>query len=231
MRLKELFEKSLYIIREAKATYNNLGLMWGGGKDSTLMLYIAREAFLGNMPIPIIFLDTTYQFKETYNFIRVLKKLWNLNVIYAQNREALIKGISPFSNSKFECCTQLKTNNLLNTIKEHNFDALIFGIRHDEHPIRGKEYYFSLRDIPEHTRVHPMLHWSEQDVWCFIRKYDVPYNPLYDRVVNNKRYRSLGCYPCTEPIGSKEYKNHGERSGRSQNKEKIMERLRALGYM
>lgn len=231
MSIKMLFEKSVYIVREAKTEYNNLALMWAGGKDSTLMLYITREAFLGEVTIPIVFLDTTFHFRETYNFIRMLKKRWNLDLIYAQNRQALTKGTSPFSNSKFECCTKLKTDNLLKTIKDHHFDALMFAIRHDEHPIRGKEYHFSPRDIPEHMRVHPILHWTEQDVWSFIKKYNVPYNPLYDRVIKGKRYRSLGCWPCTEPLSDEEYKALGERGGRSQDKEKLMERLRALGYM
>jgi len=232
-RLRDLFNKSVYIIREARFQFKNIGVMWAGGKDSTTMLYIIREAFLGEIPFKVIFLDTTFQFRETYEFIRTVRKLWGLDVIYAQNRDALAKGVSPFNTSRFECCTKLKTDNLLKTIKDYSFDALMFAIRHDEHPIRGKESWFSPRDSPDHIRIHPILHWEENDIWRFIREYDIPYNPLYDRVINGKKYRSLGCYPCTEPISDEEYEALGERGGRSQDKEseEIMERLRALGYM
>lgn len=228
--MREPFQESVYIMREAKANYKNLGLMFAGGKDSMLMTYIAREAFYGDLPT-LIFLDTTFAFRETVEFIRNLTKMWKLPIIRAQNREALTKGMNPWDFSKMECCTKLKTDALHTCIKNHGFDALMFAIRWDEHPIRGKELYFSERDVPAHMRVHPMLHWSEQDVWNFIRKYNVPYNPLYDRVVHGKRYFSLGCWPCTEPLSDEEYKKLGERGGRSQDKSRIMERLKALGYI
>lgn len=217
-------------MREAKATFKNLGLMWAGGKDSTLMLYIAKEAFYNQLP-KVVFLHTTYAFRETLEFIRRISKHWNFKVVYAQNRQALTEGVNPHTRPHLECCTRLKTDALHQCIKEHGFDALMFGIRWDEHPIRGKELYFSERDVPTHMRVHPMLHWTEQDVHRFMRKHNVPYNPLYDRVVNGKKYRSLGCWPCTTPLSDAEYSVLGERGGRCQDKEGIMERLRVLGYM
>jgi len=230
-REKYLFNTSIYIIREARATYKNLGIMWAGGKDSTLMLYLAREAFLGIIPCKVIFIDTTFQFRETYEFIERISEEWKLDLVRYRNFEALARGVNPWDYDRHYCCSKLKTEALLNCIKEFNFDALMFAIRWDEHPVRGKETYYSPRYVPKHMRIHPMLHWSEQDVWSFIKKYNVPYNPLYDRVIDGKRYRSLGCYPCTEPLSDEEYRRLGERGGRSQDKEKIMERLRALGYM
>lgn len=228
--LNVLFDKSVHIMREAKAKYSKLGLMWAGGKDSTLMLYIAREAYYNQLP-PIVFLDTTYAFRETKEFIRNLSKVWKFKIVYAQNREALAKGVGPKNCSHLECCTCLKTDALNQCIKNHKFDALMFGIRWDEHPIRGKELYFSERDVPAHMRVHPILHWTEDDVWSFTELHGVPINPLYNRVIGDKRYRSLGCYPCTTPLSNSEYASVGERGGRSQDKERIMERLRVLGYM
>jgi len=230
MLLKNSYNKSIYIIREARTRFTNLALMWGGGKDSTLMLYLTKEALYNNLP-SIIFLDTTFAFRETKEYIRIISKLWNFNLIYFQNREALSKGINPWNYSKIECCTKLKTDALNQCIQKYNFDGLMFGIRWDEHPIRGKEKYFSSRDVPCHMRVHPILHWSEEDVWRFIKKYNIPYNPLYDRIINDKKYKSIGCYPCTKPISQEEYLELGERGGRSLDKEKIMERLRSLGYM
>lgn len=229
-RLKELFNKTVFILREAKARYNKLGLMWAGGKDSTLMLYVARAAFYDQLP-SVVFLDTTFAFRETKNFMRQVSETWKFKLVYAQNREALSKGCSPWNCSKMECCTKLKTDALHQAIEQHGFDALAFGIRWDEHPIRGKEVYFSVRDVPDHMRVHPMLHWSEEEVWIATRQWGIPVNPLYGYTVQGKRYRSLGCYPCTEPLSDEEYASVGERGGRSQDKEKIMERLRALGYM
>ncbi len=102
--VNKLFSKSVNIIREAKARYNNLALMWAGGKDSTLMLYITKEAFFGKVPMPVVFVDTTFQFRETYDFIRIIKNLWGFNIIRVQNRDALMKGTSPFSTPTLECC-------------------------------------------------------------------------------------------------------------------------------
>lgn len=225
-----LYQKTIHLLREAKATYKNLALMWAGGKDSTLMLYLAKQAYYGQLP-PVVFLDTTFAFRETKEFIRTVSKLWNIDLIYAQNRQALSEGCNPWTLSHMECCTKLKTDALHQCISEHGFDALMFGIRHDEHAIRGKEKVWSPRDVPEHMRVHPILDWSEDDVWEFTKKHDVPINPLYNRRVEGKRYYSLGCYPCTKPMLPTDYEALGERGGRSQDKEQIMERLRALGYM
>jgi phosphoadenosine phosphosulfate reductase len=94
------------------------------------------------------------------------------------------------------------------------------GIRWDEHPARSSETYFSPRE--DHMRVHPILHFTEKDVWSYIRRNNVPYNPLYD-----KGYRSLGAKIDTEPVADPDAP---ERAGREKEKEKIMERLRELGY-
>ncbi len=224
------YNRSIHILREAKAEYPKLALMWAGGKDSTLMLHLARDAYYNELPT-VIFLDTTYAFRETLQFIRSLRRHWRLPLVYAQNREALCEGINPWSHSHLECCTKLKTDALHQIIERLNLDALCFAIRHDEHTLRGKEQHFSPRDLPDHMRIHPILHWTEPDVWNYIHKYDVPVNPLYNRRVGGKRYYSLGCYPCTSPLTPSEHASFGERGGRTQDKEQIMERLRALGYM
>ena len=228
--MNSAYNQSIGLLREAKATYNKLGIMWAGGKDSTLMVYLAREAYYGDMP-PVIFLDTTYAFRETREFIRTLSKQWNLPLLYAQNREALTHGVTPWTHSHLECCTKLKTDAMHTCIQTQGFDALMFGIRHDEHALRGKEQWFSPRDVPDHMRIHPILHWTEADVWAFIKQHDVPVNPLYNRRIENKRYYSIGCYPCTAPLSPEEHALLGERGGRSQDKERCMERLRVLGYM
>lgn len=290
--LKELEEKSIFIIREVKARFKNPAVMWSTGKDSTCMLALIRKAFYGEIPFPVVHLDTSYKFPEIYEFRDRIAKDWNLNLIIGRNEKALKKGTSPEKKSRFNCCTKLKTEALKMVLKKYKFDALIMSIRHDEHFIRNMERYFSPRDkefkwrffrpkteteIKEgdapfvseqlvelynlfqtdfgpgcsHVRVHPILQWTELDVWRFIKKENIPINSLYlaDYVekkygLKNKRYRSLGCMKCTEPMISKaktideiieelRETDVEERSGRSQDKEseEIMRKLRVLGYM
>jgi len=261
--LKKLEEKSISIIREAMTQFKNPAVMWSMGKDSTALLWLMRKALFGKLP-PVIHIDTGRKFPEMYEFRDKLAKEWNLNLIIAKNQQALDSGVS--EKNKFECCTKLKTEALKKCLEKHNFDALFLAIRRDEHGIRAKERYFSPRNKqfkwdyknqpPEmwdlfkgifedgtHFRVHPILHWKEIDIWEYMKKEKIPANPLYF-AKKGKRYRSLGCIPCTSPIDSKaddidkiikEIKETkvAERSGRSQDKEKeyMMQKLRALGYM
>ncbi len=280
--LKELEKKSIFIIREAKAQFKNPAVMWSTGKDSTAMLTLIRKTFYGEIPFPVIHLDTNFKFPEIYKFRDKIAKEWNLNLIVGKNEEALKVGTSPKTTSKFDCCTALKTEALRLVLKKYKFDALIMSIRRDEHEMRNIERYFSPRDkelkwhfvrpktkeelkggdapfVSEqqvelwnlyqsdfgpncsHVRVHPILHWTELDIWRFIKRENIPLNPLYFSV-NGKRFRSLGCMTCTSPIKSnaknideiiEELKTTDieERAGRSQDKEQIMRRLRSLGYM
>jgi sulfate adenylyltransferase subunit 2 len=287
--LKDLVEKSVYIIREAAAQFKNPALLWSTGKDSTTMLSLIRESFYGEIPWPVIHIDTGKKFKEIYEFRDSLAKEWGIRLIIAKNEEALKIDMSPVNASRFECCTALKTMALQNVIRDRGFDAIIVSIRRDEHGIRSKERYMSPRDRDfrwrvyrekfdgdsglealqdaelsgwgifesdfgpdtNHVRVHPLLHWTELDVWRYVKERNLPFNPLYrsDYVekaygVRERRYRSLGCRPCTTPIVSKAstideivreimLSNEEERAGRAQDKESmyIMEQLRALGYM
>ncbi|MCL5433698.1 MAG: sulfate adenylyltransferase subunit CysD [Candidatus Marsarchaeota archaeon] len=257
--LNELESKSIYIIREARNKFKNIAALWSMGKDSTTMLALARKAFLGKIPFPVIHIDNGIDFPETYKFREDLAKKWNLDLIVAKSE------IKP-ELSGFSCCGSNKTEALKEVMSEHNFDALIVSIRRDEHGIRAKERIFSPRDQsfkwdyknqPEeiwnnytssldkkgHIRVHPLLDWNEIDIWNYIKREKIPINPLYISR-NNYRYRSLGCTHCTVPIKSNaknvneiikelETTNIEERSGREQDKEKeyVMEKLRSLGYM
>ena len=265
LELKDLENRSIYILREAYAEFKKLGVLWSTGKDSTTMLWLCHKAFFGKIPFPVIHIDTTYKFKQMYAFRDNLAKEWGMNLIVARNDQAIRDGVGP-KDGKFECCTKLKTEALKNCLDEHGFDALILAIRRDEHGIRAKERYFSPRDsdfrwnykdqplemwdqyqgITEdetHTRVHPILHWRELDVWEYVKVEGIPINPMYF-AKDGKRYRSLGCEPCTFTIGSDAKTTDeiveelrvtkiAERSGRAQDKEKAftMQKLRALGYM
>ena len=264
--LDELENKSIYIIREAYKQFGKVTLLWSIGKDSTVLLWLCKKAFFGKLPFPVMHIDTTYKFPEMYAFREKYAKEWDLNLIVEKNKEALEKGIGYSSHDSLTVCTELKTNALKIGIDKHNFKALFVGIRRDEHGIRAKERVFSPRnkefkwnykDQPpelwdqykskqkheEHIRVHPLLGWTELDVWEYIKRENIPTCELYF-AKDGKRYRSLGCMPITKPIESNandidkiihEIKTSdvGERSGRAQDKEEAnaMQKLRSLGYM
>jgi len=265
-RLDELEARSIYIIREAYNNFDDVAALWSAGKDSTTLAWLCKKAFFGDIPFPMIYIDTGFHFDKMYDFRDELADKWDLDLKIAYNDEADEEDVGPDENLK--CCNLRKTEALKNVIDEEGFDALFLGIRRDEHGIRAKERYYSPRDDEfewdyedqppemwgqyktkkeeeEHIRVHPLLHWTEVDIWRYIKREDLPVNPLYfaeEKDGKMKRFRSLGCEPCTTPVESDitsvdgmidEIKEteEGERSGRSQDKEKIMQKLRALGYM
>jgi sulfate adenylyltransferase subunit 2 len=263
--LSHLENKSIYIIREAYSQFRHIAMLWSIGKDSTTLLWLARKAFFGEIPFPVIHIDTGYKLRQIYEFRGRISQEWNLDLIISRNEEAISQGMSK-ECGHLECCNQLKTEALKKTLAEHQFKALLLGIRRDEHGIRAKERYFSPRDASftwdyknqpaelwdyyasgeragHHLRVHPLLHWTELDVWQYIRREGIPVVDLYF-AKNGRRYRSIGCEPCCEPVESsarslnmivRELKKTrvAERSGRAQDKEDpyTMQKLRSLGYM
>jgi len=263
--LDRLEGQSIFVIREAYYQFKKVAMLWSIGKDSTTLLWLARKAFYGSLPFPVLHIDTGYKFKEIYEFRSQYAKKWGLDLIVCQNREAKESGVGPHKE-KLECCTQLKTIALKQAILEHGFKALYLGIRRDEHGIRAKERVFSPRDEDfewnykdqppelwdqyktkatdeEHLRIHPLLGWRELDVWRYIQRENIPITPLY-LTKNGKRYRSIGCETCCNPIDSQastideivkelETTRISERSGRAQDKESayMMQKLRSLGYM
>lgn len=263
--MDELESKSIYIIREAYKQFRKIAMLWSIGKDSSTLLWLCRKAFFGKIPFPIMHIDTSYKFPEMIQWRDTYAKKWGLKLIVAQNKESLKAGMGP-SKDKLACCTALKTEALKQTIAKHQFKALLLGIRRDEHGIRAKERVFSPRDQnfqwnykdqpPElwdqykskqteeqHIRVHPLLHWTELDVWEYVKREKIPITDLYF-AKNGKRYRSIGCKCCCNPIDSDadninkivhELKttNTAERAGRAQDKENAytMQKLRSLGYM
>jgi len=216
--LEEKEKESRKLLKEAieKFGMEKVAVAWSGGKDSTTVLHLIKQEFK-KVIIPVVFIDTSVKFKEIYSFRDKLAKEWNLNLIIVKNEEAL-KTIK-IAQNKEECCYLLKTIPLREAITSHGWQALITAVRWDEQEARKNETYFSRRETPPHTRIHPILHFRELDIWAYIRKYNIPYCELY-----HKGYRSLGCAPCTK-IGGE-----AERAGRDKNKEEIMQRLRGMGY-
>ena len=290
--LQQLENKSIHIFREAYANFKNLCMLWSIGKDSTVLLWLARKAFLGHVPFPLVHIDTAYKIPEMIEYRDRLAKEWKLNMVYGQNEEAL-ENKQTFQDGNVDrltCCRLLKTDALKHTLDgswkryrmnhetgEYEVDkntepytGVIVGARSDEEGSRSKERYFSPRDEesiwdigdqpPEfwnqyktdfapgtHLRVHPLLDWTELNIWEYIKRENIPTVSLYYDQGEGKRYRSLGCWPCTFPIESKSknideiieelssgaLKNIAERSGRAQDKEDGggLETLRRDGYM
>lgn len=263
--LDALESQSMYIFREAFQSLDKLAMLWSVGKDSNVLLWLARKAFLGHVPFPVVHVDTSYKIPEMITFRDRMAKEWGLDLIVGQNIKALEAGMGP-EKGKVICCSALKTEGLKATLAEHGFTGVFAGIRRDEEGTRSKERVFSPRgenaewdfrnQPPEfwdqfktefapgtHLRIHPLLHWTEIDVWRYIQREEIPVLDLYFSK-NGKRYRSLGCAPCTAPVESEaatldeiitelETTRVSERSGRAQDQETedAFERLRTEGYM
>jgi sulfate adenylyltransferase subunit 2 len=266
--LDSLESQSVYILREAHRKFKRLAMLWSIGKDSSVLLWLARKAFFSHVPMPCVHVDTSYKIPEMIQFRDQKVKEWNIDMVIGQNKAALAAG-KTFPNgalTRVECCGLLKKDALQQVIEEKDYQAVIVGIRRDEEGTRAKERYFSPRDRnfewnfkdqpPElwdqfktdfdpgtHIRIHPLLHWTEMNVWEYIEREKIPIVDLYF-AKDGFRYRSLGCAPCTKPVPSQattvaeiieELKatKVSERSTRAQDQESedAFERLRASGYM
>jgi sulfate adenylyltransferase subunit 2 len=261
--LDHLEHQSIYILREAFNRIDNIAMLWSIGKDSNVMLWLTRKAFFGRIPFPVVHLDTGAEFPETYAFRDRYVKEWSLRLIDdpAPGIEEVDETLPP--NSRFAA---RKTLGLKRAIEKYKFNGIIAGIRRDEQPMRSKERVFSprradgswdLRDQPPefwdqyntaqppgtHLRIHPLLAWTEIDIWRYIQREKIPVVPLYF-AKNGKRFRSLGEIGITFPIDSTastideiiaelRTTKTAERAGRAMDhdSEDAFERLRAAGYM
>src|SRR6266403_2375534 len=264
--LDKLENQSIFIIREAFNKIERLAMLWSVGKDSQTIMWLARKAFFGHVPFPCVFMETTFDMPELVELRDRLTKEWKLNLVIARNDEALAEGMN-HTRGRVNCCSALLKENLKKIVDREKYGGLIVGVRRDEDPTRAEERYFSPRDKnmewnvedqpPElwdqfktdfekgtHIRIHPLLHWTELNIWEYIERENIPVIPLYFANGKGERYRSLGCAPCTLPIKSKAKTVHeiveelrrtktSERAGRAQDKESedAFEKLRRDGYM
>ena len=223
--LESKIKKTKEIITQALKKYKNVGLGFSGGGDSEVLLHIGLKL---NPDMPILFVDTRYEFPETIPFVEKIRNEWSigsLTIVRATTdivKKLMIrygKGTPKFT---LEFNKHHKIQPLVNGIKNLQLDAFISGIRGVEHEERAKESIFSPRKDPRHVRVHPKLFWTQIDVRKYLEKNGLPHNPLYD-----KGYTSLGSTLDTTP--NKDPSMH-ERAGRGVARERIMKTLRALGY-
>ncbi|MBW4801895.1 sulfate adenylyltransferase subunit CysD [Loigolactobacillus coryniformis] len=263
--LDELEAESIYIFREAYKNLGKLGLLWSIGKDSTVLLWLVRKAFYGHTPFSFIHVDTSFEMPEVIEYRDRVAAELGLDLIVYTNQDAVDQGMNP-KLGRLMCCGALKTVALNQVVKKFGFDGLIVGVRQDEEGSRSKERIFSERnqqdkwdytnqppelwdefktDFPKgnHIRVHPLLHWTELDIWEYIKREGIPIIDLYF-AKNHQRYRSLGCAPCTgtiesdasnvsEIIDELKQTKISERAGRAQDQEDAyaMQKLRQSGYM
>jgi len=262
-RLDDLEAQSIFIFREAHARLKRLALLWSLGKDSNVIIWIARKAFFGRVPFPVLHVDTGKKFAEMYAFRDRYAKEWTLDlkIEHCPPIDAVDPTLPPAARSAAR-----KTEGLKLALAKYDFDGLIAGIRRDEEPTRAKERVFSPRGLegiwdvreqpPEfwdhfnaspppgaHLRIHPILHWTELDIWLYTRREGIPIIPLY-LARNGHRYRSLGDADITFPVESQaatiddvirelEATQIPERAGRAMDHEAedAFERLRTAGYL
>ena len=227
------------------------------------MIWLARKAFFGRVPFPALHVDTGKKFPEMYAFRDTYGKQWGLDLRIepCPPIDAVDPTLPPAARSAAR-----KTEGLKLALVKYGFDGLIAGIRRDEEATRAKERVFSprgaeggwdVRDQPPefwdqfnaspppgaHLRVHPILHWTEADIWAYTQRENIPIIPLY-LARNGKRYRSLGDADITHPVASTassieeilielDRTKVPERAGRAldHETEDAFERLRVAGYL
>jgi sulfate adenylyltransferase subunit 2 len=201
--LKELENESIEILRETASGFKKPVMMYSIGKDSSVLLHLARKAFYPSpIPFPLLHVDTTWKFKEMISFRNRIVADTKSQLIVHTNQEGVAANINPFNTNASEYTRVMKTVALRQALDMHGFDAAIGGSRRDEEKSRAKERIFSVRDpghrwnpreqrpelwrtyntrlAPEQTmRVFPISDWTEADIWHYILQENIEVNPLY----------------------------------------------------
>ena len=201
--LRRLESEAITILREVAAEFRNPVLLYSIGKDSSVLLHLARKAFFpAAPPLPLLHVDTTWKFREMIEFRDSTAQALGLELIVHVNREGLARGINPIASGSALHTAVMKTEALKQALDRHGFDAAIGGARRDEEKSRAKERVFSLRGnghvweprrqrpelwglyntrlAPGETmRVYPLSNWTELDVWEYIAAEGIALVPLY----------------------------------------------------
>lgn len=201
--LKELESESIYVLREVAAQFENPCLLFSGGKDSILMVHLAKKAFWpGKIPFPLVHIDTGHNFEETIQYRDDLVKELGLNLVVGSVQESINQGRAVEEKGVNASRNKLQTVTLLDTLEKHKYDAALGGGRRDEEKARAKERFFSHRDdfgqwdpknqrpelwnifngkkhLGEHFRVFPISNWTEMDVWQYFYQENIELPSLY----------------------------------------------------
>ena len=201
--LRALEAEAIHILRETAAQFERPVLLYSIGKDSSVMLHLARKAFFPcRIPFPLMHIDTGYEYPEMIAFRDWFVAEIGARLIARTNQPAVDNGVNPYDIGTARCCALLRTQTLLDALREYGADAALGGARRDEERSRAKERVFSFRDVHgqwdpkrqrpelwslyngrvspgEHIRVFPLSNWTELDVWSYIEMENVPVVPLY----------------------------------------------------
>ena len=201
--LKALENESIEILRETAAGFAKPVMLYSIGKDSSVLLHLARKAFYpAPIPFPLLHIDTTWKFKEMISFRDEIAAKYGLDSIVHTNQDGVKEGVTPFTRGISEYTRIMKTVGLRQALDKYGFDAAIGGSRRDEEKSRAKERIFSVREAghrwnpreqrpelwrtyntrlrPDQSmRVFPISDWTELDVWNYISLNEIPINPLY----------------------------------------------------
>lgn len=201
--LRQLEAESIHIMREVAAEFENPVMLYSVGKDSAVMLHLARKAFYpSKVPFPLLHVDTTWKFKEMIEFRDTITKEYGFELLVHSNEEGRKKNINPFTHGSSLYTDVMKTEALKQALDKYGFDAAFGGARRDEEKSRAKERIFSFRseshrwdpknqrpelwDIynarikkGESIRAFPISNWTELDIWQYIYAEDIPIVPLY----------------------------------------------------
>ena len=201
--LRRLESEAMHIFREAVAGSERPAMLYSVGKDSSVLLHLARKAFHpAPLPFPVVHVDTTWKFHEMYEFRDATAERLGLELIVHRNPDAVARGINPFDHGSALHTDVWKTEGLKQVIDEYRFDTCFGGARRDEEKSRAKERIFSVRSAQhrwdpkrqrpelwdlyntrrvngETLRVFPMSNWTESDIWMYIRDQGIPIVSLY----------------------------------------------------
>ncbi len=201
--IKQLEAESIHIIREVAAEFENPVLLYSIGKDSSVLLHLARKAFFpGGLPFPLLHVDTTWKFREMIAFRNRIAREYGLDLIVHTNAQGVADNVTPFTYGSKKYTDIMKTQALLQALEKHGFDAAFGGARRDEERSRAKERVYSIRDRNhrwdpksqrpelwnlyngkinrgEEVRVFPLSNWTEIDVWQYILAENIEIVSLY----------------------------------------------------
>jgi sulfate adenylyltransferase subunit 2 len=200
--LRQLEAESIHIIREVAAEFDNPVMLYSIGKDSSVMVHLARKAFHpGKLPFPLLHIDTTWKFKAMIEFRDRFCAEHGLDLLVHTNQEGIEQGVTPFTHGSQKYTTIMKTHALLQALHKGGYDAAFGGARRDEERSRAKERIYSFRDRygqwdpknqrpelwnlyngkitkGESIRVFPLSNWTELDIWLYIYRENIPIVPL-----------------------------------------------------
>jgi sulfate adenylyltransferase subunit 2 len=201
--LQQLEAESIKIIREVAAEFENPVMLYSIGKDSSVLLHLARKAFYpAKIPFPLLHVDTNWKFREMIEFRDRLAKEYGFDLLIHKNPEGIEMGIGPFTHGSAKHTDVMKTQALKQALDKYGFDAAFGGARRDEEKSRAKERVYSFRDKHhrwdpknqrpelwntynsqvnpgESIRVFPLSNWTELDIWQYIYQEDIEMVPLY----------------------------------------------------